>query len=73
MSQRNRLLDLFNIYGGKLTLGQIMKTDLAAEYRAQISELRNEGHRIECIKGPTPSENVYRLTHWDKRGQGELL
>lgn len=73
MAQRERLLELFQLYGGKITLGQLMKTTLAAEYRARISELRNEGYQINCIKGPIPSENVYQLVYWDKSGQGELL
>jgi len=43
-TQKERLLKLFADNGNILSLGQIMKTDLAAEYRARISELRNERH-----------------------------
>jgi len=61
MSQKQDLLDMFRIRGGRLFLGEIMKTELAAEYRARFSELRQDGYIITCKKGATPSENLYCL------------
>jgi len=63
MSQKINLLKLFELNGGKLTLGQIMKTPLAAEYRARISEMRREGFIINCTKMPEPSNNLYELVN----------
>lgn len=61
MTQREQLLDLFNRNGNRLTLGQIMQTTLACEYRARISELRRRGTVILLERGKTPSENKYTL------------
>lgn len=62
MNQREALLDLFRRNGYTLTLGQIMKTDLAAEYRARMSELRTEeGYTITLERGKTASENRYTM------------
>ena len=77
MTQSESLIDLFRQNGGRLTLGQIMQTTLAAEYRARISELRREGYSIECqINRKSPSENVYRLTEptrFERNGQAVFL
>lgn len=63
MTQRQALLDLFKANGNRLTLGQIMGTTLAAEYRARMTELRQEGYSIVCKTKPgSPSENLYTLT-----------
>lgn len=64
MTQRQHLIALFKEHGNTLTLGQILQTTLAAEYRARMTELRHEGYTIRCykIKGKGPSENVYWLT-----------
>lgn len=60
MSQQYAL-DLFQVYGGKLTLGQIMKTKLACEYRKEFSLLRQKGYRIDCERASEPSNNTYHL------------
>lgn len=75
MTQRERLLSLFAENGNRLTLGQIMGTTLAAEYRARLSEMRRDGYRIECVKGKHPSENTYHLTEPMRfvGGQGVML
>lgn len=39
-----------------------MKTTLAAEYRARITELRHEGFTVKCVKGKKASDNLYVLT-----------
>jgi hypothetical protein len=61
MTQHAYLLEMFRTHGGMVTLGQIMQTTLAAEYRARISELRRQGFVITCTKGKRASDNVYRL------------
>lgn len=62
LSQKEQLLKLFADNGNILTLGQIMKTSLGAEYRARISELRNAGYEILCtVNKKNPSDNIYTL------------
>lgn len=61
MTQREHLLWLFRVNGGKLTLRAILETTLAAEYRARITEMRRDGYRIDFKRGATPSENTYTL------------
>jgi hypothetical protein len=73
MTQHAQLMELFQRYGYKLTLGQIMQTTLAAEYRARMSEMRKEGHVIQFIRGKTPSDNLYILTPFDKTGQSSMV
>lgn len=61
VTQREQVIDLFQRHGYRLTLGQILQTTLAAEYRARFTELRREGYTITCTKGKTASENLYTL------------
>lgn len=74
LSQKQRLLDLFNMYGGRLSLGQLLARSDGLGYKctSRFSELRKEGHPIEFKRGPTPSENTWTLTSFDKQGQGQL-
>lgn len=69
MYQKEQLLTLFRENGGTLTLGQIMKTTLAAEYRARMTDLRKLGFFIACERGRTASENKYHLIEKDSDGQ----
>jgi hypothetical protein len=69
MTQHEQLIQLFRSHGYCVTLGQIMQTTLAAEYRARITELRKDGFVITCEKGKRPSENIYRMTEPDRDGQ----
>lgn len=69
MTQKEQLLDLFRKYGGTVTLGQIMQTTLAAEYRARMTDLRHQGYVIAFERGKTPSENKYFLIEKDDNGQ----
>jgi hypothetical protein len=69
MSQKQDLLALFRSNGNQLTLGQILNTFLAAEYRARMTDLRKEGYVIVCERGTNPSQNVYRLIEADEYGQ----
>lgn len=65
MTQNQHLMELFRLNGGRISLGAILQTNLAAAYRGRISDLRKElipkGMTIICIKGKTPSENIYEL------------
>lgn len=61
MSQVTDLLDLFIYHGHKLTLGQILQTKLAAEYRARMTDLRKQGFTITLERGKKPSDNLYRI------------
>ena len=75
MTQRDDLIHLFKMNGNRLTLGQIMGTTLAAEYRARMSELRRDGYRIDCWKTRPASANVYVLAEPVRfeHGQGVML
>lgn len=61
MSQITDLLDLFIAHGHKLTLGQILQTRLAAEYRARMTDLRKQGFTITLERGKRPSDNTYHI------------
>ena len=69
MTQHQQLIGLFQQFGYRVTLGQILRTTLAAEYRARMTELRRAGWTIDCIKGKTASENEYRAAPPDQNGQ----
>ena len=67
MTQKQQLLQMFKDNGNMITLGQIMKTTLGAEYRARMSDLRKMGYEITCtINAKEPSENIYMLITNDK-------
>ena len=77
MTQKEHLLRLFRENNSRLTLGQILNTNLSAAYRGRISELRREGYSIEMEHGKKPSENLYVLKStpftFDSQGQGILI
>lgn len=60
-TQVQRLLEMFESHDRQITLGQIMQTTLAAEYRARMTDLRRKGYTIQCIRGETPSQNLYKM------------
>ena len=71
-SQKERILLFFKENNNKFTLGQAAQHSFFYELRARISELRHQGYSITCIKGLTPSENVYVLEEplkFDSTGQ----
>lgn len=73
MTQHEQLITMFRENGNRLTLGQIMQTTLAAEYRARMTDLRHQGYTITCTKGKRPSENLYTFQEpvkFDRDGQG---
>jgi hypothetical protein len=61
MTQKEHLLEMFRIGGGRLTLRFLLQTSLAAEYRARMTDLRKEGHRITWTRGRHPGDNLYTL------------
>lgn len=69
MTQREALLDLFHRNSNTVTLGQIMQTTLAAEYRARMTELRKEGYQILLQRGKKASDNAYLLIEPMRDGQ----
>lgn len=75
LSQKQRLLDLFQIHGNKLTLGQLLNDPSGVGYKctSRFSELRADGYQIDFVKGDTPSLNTYILRHYDQKGQGSLI
>ncbi len=63
LTQKQFLLKLFAENNNQLTLRQILRTHLAAEYRARLSELRKVGYNITCKENKRdPSENLYTLS-----------
>jgi len=66
MSQTQELRWMFKEHGGKLTLGEIMKTYLGASYRQRLSDLRremmSEGKTITCY--PNREEGHKSETYW---------
>lgn len=64
MTQAQELRLMFEMNQGKLTLGHILNTYLAAAYRQRISDLRkdliSEGKTIKCY----PNNKVKSLTEW---------
>ena len=72
MRQIDQLLEMFRMNKGSITLGQIMQTTLAAEYRARMTDLRHEGYVITLERGKTASNNRYTLIEPEASGQMRL-
>lgn len=72
MTQHEQLIDLFRRHGYRITLGQILNTTLAAEYRARMTDLRKRGFTIICEKGKRASENMYVMVEPEANGQMRL-
>lgn len=68
-TQKEKLVALFRMNNNRLRLGDIMRTELAAEYRARMTELRKQGYSIICERGEKPSENMYYLRAPEPNGQ----
>lgn len=66
MTQTQALRKMFDENGGKLTLGELMRTYLGASYRQRLSDLRRElgteGKTIICY--PVKIANCKSLTRW---------
>jgi hypothetical protein len=71
LTQKEAILELFALHGGKVTLGQILKTPLADEFRARFSEMRGQGYRIIYKRGVVPSENTYTLESPQESREGK--
>lgn len=68
MSQKESLLELFQVHANRLTLGQILKSPIGYEWRARATELRRDGYRIDLERGEKPSDNTYHLLPPVKNG-----
>jgi hypothetical protein len=75
MSQKERLLWMFQMNGGRLTLGQLLADESGVGYKCttRFSELRQAGYPIQFIRGETASQNTWVLNYFDEKGQGSLL
>jgi hypothetical protein len=66
MSQTDVLRAMFEAHGGRLTLGQIMQSYLAASYRQRTTDLKRElfsdGKTIVCY--PNHKEGHKSETYW---------
>ena len=76
MTQKDLILQAFHIRGGKATLGQLLEDgrySFAHKLTARLSDLRQEGYKIDCIEGSRPTENLYVLHEpfrFDSAGMG---
>jgi hypothetical protein len=78
LTQKECLLRFFRNNDNRLTLGQLLVTTLAAEYRARMTELRRDGYGIELVRGKRPENNLYILHEkeellFDKNGQRLII
>jgi len=72
-TQKEQLLQMFAENNNQLTLGQILKTNLASAYRPRLSDLREDGYVIDCILNKEePSKNLYVLKS-KAQAKGELV
>ena len=66
MTQTQALKRMFEDHGGRLTLGEIMQTYLAASYRQRLVDLKremlNEGKTIVCYQ--CRDEGKRSTTRW---------
>ncbi len=66
MTQTEQLRKMFEDHGGRLTLGDIMQTYLAASYRQRMTDLKmefmGEGKTIVCH--PNHKEGHKSETYW---------
>lgn len=72
MTQKEIILEAFQRYGYKITLGQALQHKWGYKMASRISDLRKDGYRIECIRGETPSDNLYVMQYIDENGQVEM-
>jgi len=73
MSHKETIVEAFQRYGYKLTLGQVLKYPWGYKFASRCADLRKEGYKIDCIKGNTPSENTYIMQLYEENGQARLL
>jgi len=76
MTNRDRLVQLFESNGWKMTLGQLLEHKEGYKCTSRFSDLRKEGYEIECVRGESPSTNLYIMTpptRFDEGGQGVML
>lgn len=72
MTHAEAILDFLESHGGEATLGEMLQAGYgswAHKLTARISDLRKQGFRITCEKGPNPSKNLYRIENPEPRFQ----
>jgi len=62
MTDTDHYLEYLREHNFVITLGEIMKTRFACEYRKHHSLLRGKGYEIDCERAKPASNNVYRVT-----------
>ena len=71
-TQTDKVLYLLRQSGNHgVTCSQFLSTSLAAEYRARISELRQQGYNITC-EVKRGGGSIYRLSEISKDANGQL-
>ena len=59
MTNTDKILEAFQMYGYRITLGQALQHPWGYKLTSRISDLRKRGYQIDCIKGKTASLNEY--------------
>lgn len=61
MTNTDKLIELFQFYGYKMTLGQLLAHPSGVGYKctSRFSDLRKKGYKIDCIKAEKASDNLY--------------
>ncbi len=72
MTQKEIILEAFQRFGYKLTLGQVLQYPWGYKFASRCADLRKEGYKIDCIRGDKPSDNTYVLQYTDPTGQSEM-
>lgn len=72
-TQKEKLIEMFRMNNNRMTLGYIMRTELAAEYRARMTDLRKQGYSITVKLGENPSDNLYTLVAPEPNGQTRFI
>lgn len=74
MTQIEEMAWWFARHGGSATLGEILgsKQRWSYEWRARATEARKIGYTITLERGPTPSENRYRMVPPERSGQTRM-
>jgi hypothetical protein len=70
MSQLESYKQLVRDHGWNMTLGEILRTPYAAEYRKLNCLLRREGWSVVCVQNKVnPGQNGYGFVEPDPTGQ----
>ena len=65
-THKRMIIEFFESHGNRATLGQLIEAGQGTfqhELRARLSNLRADGHKIECVRGEKAGENLYVFTN----------